>query len=202
LTPVFAPANLAPAIRCYFAPSVQVNRSYPAMRSFAVLTVTVVTLVAVGCGKRESYSGIATSDPRLAEFSAMLSVDRSALGLPALPSQVSFWVERASGGSYDVMLHFNGKPQRTIAFGRVDGKLNWVHEQVIVEGPRQHTTADGTFAETLTFTYETAPVSGAALNRLNVSYDGPDFNLYMKGDLTAQDVQPLLDKWNASPKAG
>lgn len=96
------------------------------------------------------------------------------------------------------MLHFTGKPRRTIAFRRLDGKLKWIHEQVIVEGPRQHKTPDGTFPETLTFTYETSEVAGGALNRLNVLYTGPDFGLYMKTDLTRQDVQPLLDAWSAA----
>lgn len=173
------------------------------MRPFAVITLTVIAFVgATGCGKSESYSGLATSDPRLAEFAHMLSVDRAALGLPPLPQQLSFRVERTGGGPYDVMLHFAGEPQRTIAFRRIDGSLKWVHEQVIVKGPRMHTTPDGTFPETLTLTYETSPVSGAELNRLNVLYTGPDLKLYTKTDLTASDVQPLLDSWQAAPKAG
>lgn len=175
--------------------------AYRALRPFAFFTLAVVALLTAGCGGSESHSGVAPTDPQVSEFADMLSVDRAALGLPALPSQLSFWVERADGRAYDVMLHFDDKPLRTIAFRRVGGKLKWVHEQVIVEGPRRHTTPDGTFPESLTFTYETAPVSGATLNRLNVSYDGPDMDLYMKSDLGAKDVQPMLDRWQAPAKA-
>ena len=73
------------------------------MRPFAALSIAIIALVAASCGKSgsrsEAYSGVAPSDPRLAEFSDMLSVNRAALGLPALPSQLSFWVERTGGGS-------------------------------------------------------------------------------------------------------
>lgn len=73
------------------------------MQHFAFLTLSLLMLIAPGCGDRgnsaETYSGVAPSDPRLAEFSDMLSVDRASLGLPLLPQQVSFRVERTGGGA-------------------------------------------------------------------------------------------------------
>lgn len=154
-----------------------------------------------GCGGSERYSNIALSDPSLAEFSGLLQVDRAGLGIPPLPAKADVVVDRMSNGSaYDVMLHIYAKhQQRTIAFRRVNGAMEWIHEQVVVDGPRQHTTIDGTFAEQIVFTYETSRVADYRLNRLNISYDGPDRNLDKRIDLTAADVKPLLDLWLTRP---
>lgn len=140
------------------------------------------------------------SDPRLAEFSDLLSVDRSLIGLLPLPSTANVTVERSNGSSYDAMLHVYAKhQQRTIAFRRQGGKLKWIGEQIVVDGPRQYTTPDGTFNEQIAETYETSRVSGYRLNQLNVSYSGPDAVLRVNQDLGLSEVKPLLDQWLQRP---
>ena len=157
-----------------------------------------------GCNKSESYTGIALTDTRLAEFNDLLSVDRATLGIPALPTSGNVKVERHSGKgqTYDVMLHVYAYAQhqaRTIAFRREDGKLKWIHEQVVIYGPQKYTTVDGTFDEHITLTYETSRVADSRLNHLNVAYSGPDAVLSRKYDPPLADVQPLLDQWLQRP---
>src|SRR5262249_18763092 len=141
---------------------------FPLLAACAVLT---------GCGAAESYPAIALTDPRLAEFGDMHSIDREKLGLPPLPATAKVQVHRSSraGAPYDAMLHVYAPQQsRTIAFRRRGGELKWIHEQVTVYGPRQFTDVDGTFTENVTLTYETSRVAHFRLNQLNVSYRGPD----------------------------
>ncbi len=166
---------------------------------FPVVFITITCMIC-GCGRSERYDNIALSDPALKEFGNLLQVNRAGLGIPPLPAKADVSVERSNGSAYDAMLHIYARhQQRTIAFQRVDGAMKWIGEQVVVDGPRQHTTVDGTFAEQIALTYETSRVSHYRLNHLNISYDGPDENLHMRTDLTAADVKPLLDQWLARP---
>ncbi len=156
----------------------------------------LLMLLAFGCGRSESYKGISLADPRLAEFSELHNIDRQNLGLPPLPAAADVRVERTGGGAYDIMLHIYASPQqRTIAFRRVGNSLEWIHEQALVQGPRLHTTPDGTFHEQIVLTYETQRVSHYRLNQLNVSYLGPDPVLSARNDMTLADVAPTLKLW-------
>lgn len=169
-------------------------------RVFLFLLILAMASALAGCRKSESYSGVALGDPHLAEFSELLSVDRSSLGLPALPPTANVTVERSNGSSYDAMLHVYAKHQhRTIAFRRERGKLKWIHEQVIVDGPRKYATVDGTFNEQIDLTYETSRVAHYKLNQLNISYSGPDPVLSKKNDPSLADVKPLPDQWLQLP---
>jgi hypothetical protein len=101
----------------------------------------------------------------------------------------------------DVVLEVHAQHQhRAIAFRREGSKLKWIGEQVVVYGPRKHTTVDGTFDEHITLSYNTSRVYNPRLNRLNVSYDGPDGPLSTTfDDLSLAQVQPLLDQWLQRP---
>ncbi|OWK45722.1 hypothetical protein [Fimbriiglobus ruber] len=170
------------------------------MRHCASVVVLAACAVLTGCGAPGSYPAIALTDPRLAEFGDMHTIDRGPLGLPPLPATAKVEVERSNGSAYDAMLHiYNTGRSRTIAFRRQNGQLKWIHEQATVDGPRQYTDADGTRTEHITLNYETSRVAHYRLNSLNVSYVGPDENLRTKQDPTLADVKPLLDRWLAPP---
>jgi hypothetical protein len=160
------------------------------------LFILVPLFLAVGCNRPEHFEAISLSDPSLAEFSDLQKVDRKGLRIPDLPSNASITVERGEG-PYDAMLHVYSKQQsRTIAFKKVDGKMKWIHEQVVIEGPRKYSTVDGTFQEHVTFTYETSRVSDTVQDQLVVEYVGPEKALIGR-KLSPNDVKPLLEKWLA-----
>ncbi len=162
--------------------------------AYSLLSITLI-----GCGKSQSYPNISLSDPRLSEFSDLLTINRAILGLPALPPTAKVSVERSNGSSYDAMLHIYSKHEgRTIAFRKEAGKMKWIGEQVILDGPTTFATPDGKLNETLCWTYEISSVSGYPLNQLNITYNGPNPALSVR-NLAAASVAPFEIAWRALP---
>ena len=60
-------------------------------------------------------------------------------------------------------------------------------------GPHEYTTVDGTFSEAIVRTIE--HISGAPLNRLQISYYGDDRRLSWPRVLTLADTRSVLQKW-------
>src|SRR5262245_25179370 len=62
-----------------------------------------------------------------------------------------------------------------------------------LSGPHEYTTVDGTFSEAIVLTIE--HISGAPLNRLQISYYGDDRRLSWPRVLTLADTRSVLEKW-------
>lgn len=137
-------------------------------------------------------------DPRIKPLlQAASSLDRSSYGFTPIPEIADVRLELGSGNGYDAMLHIDGKTSRTIAFRKVSGGWRWVGEQESFRGPRTYKTADGTFYEQIVLTYETEHVSGAPLNKLDITYFGEDPRLGsgVNSNLTLDKVRPILKEW-------
>jgi hypothetical protein len=103
-----------------------------------------------------------------------------------------------SGSVYDRMLHIGGRTTRTISFKREADGFRWTGEQEIYTGPNKYQTPDGSFFETISFTYELLPVAHYRTNHLNVQYSGDDARLDRWGDLKVEAVLPVLKEWGYS----
>jgi len=157
------------------------------------LFLAALTFAFAGCGGVPS--AVKMGDPKLKPFISMYKVNRKKLGFTPIPKQADVSIETRSGSSYDVMLHIDAATSRTVAFKKVGNSYKWIGEQEIHTGPGTYTTPDGTFNEQITITYETAPVSGFPMNKINVTYDGNNPVLSSKPNLTLKDVLPTLKKW-------
>ena len=150
-------------------------------------------LFLVGCGLFPER--VSLSDPRVVPMlKAMEQVDRGSLGFTPITPGASARLE-SGRSAYDAMLHIDGATSRTVAFKKTDSGYVWIHEQETHRGPREHTTPDGTFKESVTITYEKSPVSGVPLNRTHVLYLGDDARLRGRIDLELADVAPVLAEW-------
>lgn len=131
-------------------------------------------------------------------FEAINEVDRNSLGFTKINSSDDIQIEEQSlfDKPYDVMLHIYGKTSRTISFEKSGSEIQWIGEQEIHNGPREYTTPDGTFNESITITYETKPISGHKLNTVNVGYLGPDSKILGYGKLTLGEAQNMINSWN------
>jgi hypothetical protein len=139
---------------------------------------------------------VARSDPRLKPmFDAIARVDRNSLGFTDIPEKADMRVEWHPRAGYDAMLHIHTKTSRTIAFKRTLDGFEWIGEQEIFLGPREYDSVDGRYQESITITYERAPVSGSPLNTVAVSYLGEDPELAWPRELSLTIVRPWLTKW-------
>ena len=93
------------------------------------------------------------------------------------------------------MLHIAADTSRTVAFRKTSTGYQWIGEQEIHTGPKTYKSVDGTFHEEICITYETVPLSGAPLDKVFVTYLGPDNRLANRLNLTLADVKPVLAEW-------
>ena len=140
---------------------------------------------------------MSAGDPRVAELLAVVeAAQHTALGFTPINTNSHFQLEIAGHhGAYDRMLHIYGKTARTLAFRQTPGGWRWIHEQEIFEGPREHTTVDGTFKESICLTFETERIAALHTNWLNISYSGNDAQLAWPRELLLADVLPVLAAW-------
>jgi hypothetical protein len=170
------------------------NRFSSSRTSVSQLSFLLVAVVFASCGLIPER--VSADDPRLKPmFEAMTRVDRTRLGFTAVPADAQIRAEWRPRAGYDVMLHIDGKTSRTVAFKRTAQSYEWIGEQEILKGPATYDTPDGRFNESITITFERAPISGFTMNRVNVLYAGEDPALRRVNELTLQDVQPWLKKW-------
>ena len=94
------------------------------------------------------------------------------------------------------MLHIYGTISRTIAFDKKNEKYVWIGEQEIHTGPKKYTTPDGTFNETITLTFDTKPVTGVPLNKIDIVYNGPDSMLASK--ISLSDALRITKTWDSA----
>ena len=136
------------------------------------------------------------SDPKLQPMlTAAAFFDRVGYGFSPMPTKADVRLEVRSGRAYDAMLHIYSRTSRTIAFRKIDKGYRWIGEQESFQGPKQYTTVDGTFYESISLTYDIEKVSGYPINRLNISYWGEDPRLVDHRDLTLKEAQPILKEW-------
>ncbi len=156
-------------------------------------------LLCAGCGELPKLlpEKVPASDPRVAELLAVVAASKhTAQGFTEIGTNAEVRLEIARrGGAYDRMLHIHGKTSRTIAFKQAGAGWRWTHEQEIFEGPRDYTTVDGTFKESLCLTYETERLAAVRTHRLNVSYSGDDAQLAWPRELALADALPVLAAW-------
>lgn len=151
-------------------------------------------LLSVSCGFWPEK--VDMSDPKLQPMLKAAAVfDRITFGFSPIPSKADVRLELRSGREYDAMLHIYSKTSRTIAFRKTEEGYRWIGEQESFQGPKQYTTVDGTFYESITLTYDIEKVSGYPTNKLNVSYWGEDPRLVDRRELTLKEVQPILKDW-------
>jgi len=164
------------------------------------------------------------------KYSAAYEVDREKMGFTVLPTTGSVkvetilrttWAKEYPPPVYDVMLHFYDRSggtsykhqARTVALKKVEGRLVWISEQLSFYGPKQYTTSDGTFNESITITSEKEQVviQGMDLKGTSIMYSGPDSRLAIQNqhadNLTIDQITPILKEWgyhyninNAQPK--
>jgi hypothetical protein len=136
---------------------------------------------------------VLASDPRVAELLAVLAAsNHTELGFSPILPDYEFKLEIGKrGGAFDRQLHVRGRTLRTVAFKKAGSGWRWTREQEIFEGPRKHTTMDGTFSESLCLSYEV----GHPSRRLNVSYSGDDAQLAWPRELSLADALPVLAAW-------
>ena len=143
---------------------------------------------------------VAVGDPRIASlWVAARRFERARFGFSDLPRTGKVGWERRSGVGYDVMLHLDGRTTRTIAFRRSAQGYGWIGEQETFPGPGVFPTPDGDEREKITLDYEFEPVSGHALNRLNVDYVGGDASASATG-LTLSAALARLTTWGYRPE--
>jgi hypothetical protein len=137
------------------------------------------------------------SDPRVAELLAVVAAsNHTALGFTAIDTNADFRLENSGrGGAYDRMLHIYGKTSRTLAFKRAGDGWRWTHEQEIFEGPRDYTSVDGTFKESLCLTFETERLAAACTHQLTITYSGDDAALAWPRELALADALAALAAW-------
>jgi hypothetical protein len=171
------------------------------LRHIVCCGLLAITGIIAGCGRSERYTNISLGDPCLAEFSDLRCVNQ-VLGFPPLPPTASVAVDRKSWPSRssnpDATLYIYAKHQsRYVEFRRASGVMRCVTVQVSVDGPRQYTTAKGTFNEFIALTYPASLASG--MQGLVIQYHGPDQNLASRNDIGINEVTPLLNQWLARP---
>lgn len=156
-------------------------------------------LLGVGCGRVKELLPLQLSpdDPRVTELLAVVAAsNHTTMGFTPIGTNGTFRLETPRrGGAYDRMLHIDGKTSRTLAFRQAGTGWRWTHEQEILEGPRDYTTVDGTFKESICLTFETERVAALHANRLNISYSGDDTQLAWPRELALPDVLPVLAAW-------
>lgn len=151
-------------------------------------------LITASCGILPEK--VPVSDPRVqALLKAAALFDRAQYGFSPLPSSGYVRLETRPRAGYDAMLHFDVKTSRTIAFQKSPAGYKWIGEQETFQGPREYDTVDGTSKEQICLTYEIRHVSGVPLNRLSVTYGGPDTRLMNRFNLALADVKPILKEW-------
>ena len=128
-------------------------------------------------------------------FDAISRVDRRSLGFTTIAPDDSIRIEWGPRHGYDVMLHIGGKTARTVAFRRTPSGYDWIGEQEIFEGPSKYKTPDGVFNESITITFETVPISGHPLSKIDVDYSGEDPELSHVAQLTLDRARPWLKRW-------
>ena len=142
---------------------------YCNMKKILIITVCLAT----GCGFFPEK--VEMSNPKLVPMlKAAESFDRTAHGFTPIPIKADVRLESRPKKTYDAMLHIYSRTSRTISFRRVGDGYRWTGEQESFQGPKQYTTVDGTFYESIVLTYEIEQISGYPTNRLNVTYLGKD----------------------------
>jgi hypothetical protein len=161
-----------------------------------VWLILVASLTLLGCGIFPEK--VAIDDARVKPLLvAAAAFNRSQYGFTPLPTSGYVHLESRPRAGYDAMLHISGKTSRTITFRR-DKSANgyiWIGEQEIFEGPKDYKSVDGTYKENICLTYEIENLSGASLNRLNITYTGDDPRLADREAITLTDLKPILKEW-------
>lgn len=141
------------------------------------------------------------SDPNLLPFWETLEeVDRSALGFSPVSSKSKIRIENGYNKPYDIILHIYHKTSKTIAFNRKQGGgYYWIGEQEIFEGPNKYIIGDESYNEQITLSYYKVKIDGTPVNNLYIIYwwgEDPRLKDVDHGELTLEDVQPILKEWN------
>ena len=121
---------------------------------------------------------------------------RDSCGFTPLSNQADISLEGKSA-SYDAMLHiYQNNSSHTIAFKTDNDKYVWIGEQEVFTGPEKYETADGSFNETITLTYEKAPISGHRIDSLDIEYMGPDNLCRYPCAIPINDMKALIKTWS------
>ena len=120
---------------------------------------------------------IQVDNPRLAGFwNAAAAFDRAGYGFSPLPATGDVILEHHpdEGSAVIHTCQLSDRAYRTIHFRLGRGEARWVGKQQSFRSGRTFEDGDaGTVLEELILDYETEPVAGFPLNRLNILYRGP-----------------------------
>jgi hypothetical protein len=101
------------------------------------------------------------------------------------------------------MLHFDGEVVRTVTFRETGDSYRWVREQEVHQGPHSYSNVNGEHVESISITHQIERMDGGPIGKTYVSYWGEDPRLAARrGDLTLEDVQPVLLEWRALRSRG
>ncbi len=143
---------------------------------------------------------IPVGDPHLAGFwTAAVAFDRAGHGFSPLPAIGDVILEQHpdAGSAVIHTCQPSSRAYRTIHF-RVDrGEARWIGEQQSFRSGRTFEDGDaGTVLEELVLDYETEPVAGFPLNRLNILYRGPvTEKAGPSASPSLEDARLLLRRW-------
>ena len=120
---------------------------------------------------------VQVDDPRLAGFwNAAAVFDRARYGFSPLPTTGDVILEHHpnEGSAVIHTCQLSDRAYRTIHFRLGGGEGRWIGEQQSFRSGRTFEDGDaGTVLEELILDYETEPVAGFPLNRLNILHRGP-----------------------------
>ena len=124
-----------------------------------------------------SRSPVPVEDPRLTRFwTAAASFDRTRHGFSVLPvtGEVVFEHHPDAGSAVIHTCQGADRVYRTVHFRLAGDSPRWIGEQQSFRSGRTFEDKEaGTLLEELILDYETEPVAGFPLNRLNILYRGP-----------------------------
>jgi len=139
-------------------------------------------------------------DQRLRPYlSAMDAVDRTSLGFTPIPRDAKIRVVPV-GGEREYDVHLQASFRDVYFRENADGSYEWVGESQAFTGPRRYDTGAGIENEELVIAYYRVPVSGAALNQVQVYYSGDDPRFKYEPFLTLEEARTILQEW-ASQRA-
>jgi len=167
---------------------------------FALLCCLAFSLIAC-----MGVKSIQMSDLSESEFSDALSINRSSIGLPPLPTSGNgqvFYLNRSSAKDYhyDVRIELLENPNSTrisreIIFKKEPSGYKYIGEKVISYGPGYFGDKENQFQENLKIKYSTQNTWEDNFIGYKISYSGNDRHL-KSVEIGTQEALKIIAEWN------
>jgi hypothetical protein len=162
---------------------------------------------AAACSVDDSIEGALTHTETVAASSAQMdmftpalqAVDRSSLGLQAIPTTGTVFIRRGQGrvpdrhGVHAVLIFDRGPFRKEVMLRESGGSFRVVFEHDEYQGPNKWHSPDGTFREEIWIDYEPSADGPFGYTGVHVLYWGDDATL--QHCFTVAEIRPVLDEW-------